>query len=132
MNFKLATSELDKSASRAISALCTKFCDAGGMSYEVFTALYNSLLQPILSYGAGLWGLTEHSHINTVQNRACRFFLSASATTSTIATRGDMGWTSCLTKQRLEVYRHWFRLTYMSVDRLPAVVHVWSSRHKRS
>jgi hypothetical protein len=129
LNYKQAVRELAKSASRAFSALCTK---SQNVEYTVFTALYKSLVQPILSYGAGIWGVTEHRLINTVQNRACRYFLGASMNTSNIATRGDMGWTSCVTKQRLEVYRLWLRLTDMSENRLPHIIHTWSMEQSKS
>jgi len=98
----------------------------------VFIELYNSLVQPILTYGTGIWGLYEQRVINTVQNRACRFFLGASLNTSNIATRGDMGWTSTVTKQRLEAYRLWVKLNSMQEDRLPHIVHKWALRRKGS
>ena len=132
LDFKTAVNQLAKSAGRALSALFTKFCDAGGMAYEVFTALYDSLIQPILTYGAGIWGLYEHKCLNTIQNRACRFFLGATCKTSNIATRGDMGWTSCVTKQRLEVFKLWRRVGLMHESRLPNKIHKWSLNRKRS
>ena len=49
---KFAVNELTKSASRALSALYTKFLNVGGMDYDVFCKLY----EPVLLYGAGLWG----------------------------------------------------------------------------
>ena len=56
LDLKFATSELAKSASRALSALYAKFKCAGGMSYDVYTKLYTSLVEPILFYCAGIWG----------------------------------------------------------------------------
>ena len=71
LDMKFAINELAKSASRALSALYTKFLHVGGMTY-VFCKLYQSLVEPVLFYGAGIWGLWEHKKINTVQNKACR------------------------------------------------------------
>ena len=73
-DMKYATSELAKSASRALSTLYAKFKNSGGMAYNVYYKLYTSLVQPILSYCSAIWGLTNYSKINTVQNKACRYF----------------------------------------------------------
>ena len=65
ITLKFATSELAKSASR--SFLYVKFkCTA---------KLYTSLVEPILYYCSGIWVLTDYSKINTVQNKACLYFL---------------------------------------------------------
>ena len=68
LDMKYATSELAKSASRALSTLYAKFKNSGGMVYDVYYKLYTSLVQPILSYCSAIWGLTNYSKINTVQN----------------------------------------------------------------
>ena len=52
---KFAVNELTKSASCALSALYTKFLNVGGIDYDVFCKLYESLVEPVLLYGAGLW-----------------------------------------------------------------------------
>ena len=45
------------------------------MAYEVYTKLYKTLVEPILFYCADIWGLTDYSKINDVQNKVCRYFL---------------------------------------------------------
>ena len=54
---KFATSELAKSASRALSVLYAKFKCVGGMAYDVYTKLYTSLVEPIIYYCSGIWGI---------------------------------------------------------------------------
>ena len=103
LDLKFAINELAKSASRALSALYTKFLCVGGMDYNVFCKLYESLVEPVLFYGSGLWGFSEHKKINTIQNKACRYFLGLGKNASNIASRGDMGLSCCVSKQRLEV-----------------------------
>ena len=36
-----------------------------------------SLVAPIIDYGAAIWGLREFSYINAVLNRACGSFLGS-------------------------------------------------------
>ena len=56
---KFATSELAKSASRALSALYTKYLHLGGMSYNTWKKLYESLVEPVLFYASGIWGMSD-------------------------------------------------------------------------
>ncbi|ESO86979.1 hypothetical protein LOTGIDRAFT_166715 [Lottia gigantea] len=85
-----------------------------------------------MSYGAGIWGMVEHKKLNSVQNRACKLFLGLKRNSPNLAARGDMGWTSCLTKQRVEVLRLFCRLKCLSNDRLPVMISNWSSRRSKS
>ncbi|XP_071151604.1 uncharacterized protein [Mytilus edulis] len=127
-----AVKELSKSASRALSCLTVKFYAYGGMTYQVFTKLYESLVQPILLYGASIWGNTEHRLINNVQNRASKIFLGVTKLTSNTAVQGDLGWLSCHAKQRLEVLRFFYKLETRTHTRTFYKIHLWSKRKRRS
>lgn len=129
LDMKFATSELAKSASRALSALYAKFKNAGGMAFDVYTKLYTSLVEPVLFYGSGIWGLTDYGKINTVQNKACRYFLGVGKNAANVATQGDMGWTSCYVKQRLETCRLYCKIRNITNDRLIKQIFTWSNSH---
>ncbi len=45
------------------------------MPYECFTKLYDSLVQPILDYGASIWWTKEFSCVNAVQNRTSHYYI---------------------------------------------------------
>ena len=126
LNFKHSVNELCKSASRALGALYSKFIYAGGMTYNVFNKLYKSVVEPVLYYAAGIWGTANFPKVNTIQNRAARLYLGTAKNASNIATRGDMGWSSCLHKQYIEVFRLYFRLLNSPDSRLLHIVHEWS------
>lgn len=105
-----------------------RFKQCGFNVYDCFTKLFETCVLPVALYGAGIWGHKEHSVLNTIQNRACRFFLSVPAQSPNIGTRGEMGWTSLLTKSKLEVTRMWCRLCNMDGDRLTKHIFLWSSQ----
>ena len=102
------------------------------MPYTVFTKLYESLVQPILLYGSAVWGLSEQRHINNVQNRAAKLFLGVNRRTSNIGAQGDLGWLSCIAKQRLEVLRYFHRINSYDDCRIVSNVLKWSKRKRRS
>ena len=114
----LAAKEIAKSATRALGLLISKYKALGGLSYQCFNKLYESNVESILRYGAGVYGYKEYKILGSVQNRAARFVLGMNKTCSNIASRGDLGWTSWLYKQKLEVIRLWLRLSNIEPTRM--------------
>ena len=96
------------------------------MSYGVYTKLYTSLVEPILYYFSGIWGLTVSTKVNTVQNKTCRYLLWVGKNAASLATRGDMGWSDCLVNQRLETCHLLCKLTNTQNDRIVKRIFMWS------
>lgn len=132
LNFKFSVDELCKSASRALGALYSKYVRAGGMTYKVFNKLYKSVIEPVLYYASGIWGVSHFSKVNTIQNRAIRLFLGTSKYAPNIAIRGDIGWVSCVVNQYVEVFRLFFRINNATDFRLTYIVHEWSKQYRLS
>ncbi len=63
------------SATRALGLIIAKCKTHGGVPHKVFSQLYDAMVQPIIDYGAAVWGVNEYSHIKTIQHRAGRYFL---------------------------------------------------------
>ncbi|CAG2221029.1 unnamed protein product [Mytilus edulis] len=132
LDWKFTVREVRKSASRALSALYTKFIACGGMDFDIYEKLYENLVQPVLLYGSSIWGISEHKQLETVQNRACRYFLGAFKNSTNLAVRGDMGWTTVKTKQNIEVMRLFFKLSNLEDDRIVRTIHETSKAKQRS
>ena len=128
LNLKEMVKALSASAGRALGKLCSKFHASGGMSHKMFTKLYESLVSPILAYGAGIWGTSSYNSVNTIQNRACRFFLGLGSTASNCASRGDMGWVSPQCRQIIEVLRLYHRSENIEPHRINGIVHRYCKR----
>ena len=120
-----------KSASRALSALYSKCLRAGGMTLSVFQKLYESLVEPVLFYSCGVWGISDFKEIQMVQNKACRYFLGGGKCASNVALRGDMGWNSCFVKAKIEVFCLWIKLRNVEDDRILKRIHNWSKLNGR-
>ena len=123
MDYKYTVRELTKSASRALSAIYTKFISCGGMSYDVYTKLYKTLVESILYYGAGIWGHANWREVQAIKNKACRLFLGSSKNSSNIASQGDMGYMSTYSRQTLEVFRLLFRIESADDNRITSKIH---------
>ena len=75
LDFNQTAKQVAKSAGRALGLLIAKSKAYGGMPYEVYTQLYDSMVDSIISYGSAIWGNREYTCISAIQNKACRFFL---------------------------------------------------------
>ena len=60
--------------------------------YTPFTKLFESVVCPIISYGAAIWPTQSYNCINVVQNRAARYFMNEDRYTPNAAVIGDIGW----------------------------------------
>ena len=96
LDFNITVSQ---SASRTLGLLIAKFKAIGGMPFEVYSKLYDSVVWPVIADGAAIWGDQTYSCSEAVQNRAMRCFLGVGKYTPTAGICGDMGWTSPLIRQ---------------------------------
>ena len=128
LDFSMTAKLVAQSASRALGLLIAKCKSAGGMPYDVFTKLYDSMVWPVIAYGAAVWGDKTYSCINAVQNRAMRFFLGVGKYTSNAAVSGDMGWSQPALRQWKSVLLQWHRFVKMSNTGLNCRIFSWCRR----
>ena len=125
LNYEVTAKAVAGAASRALGLVISKFKSAGGLPYNVFSKLYDSIVWSTISYGASIWGTKEYTCINAVQNRACRFFLGVGKYAPNNAVNRDMGWMPPVVKQWKYVIRTYSRLQNMSNDRINNKVFRW-------
>ena len=51
--------------------------EISGFHYNTFYHLYHTLVAPVMDYSSCIWGYRCQSNIETIQNSALRFYLSA-------------------------------------------------------
>ena len=89
-------------------------CDLG-----IFTKLFDSKVQPILSYGCELWGLQENINIEQVHTSSLKRFLNVSVHTSNNALYGETSRYPLYITQRVRCVKYWLRLQKMQFNRFP-------------
>ena len=70
-----------------------------GVPFHVFSKLYDSIIWPVISYSAPIWGANEYTSINAVQTRAMIYFLGVGKYTPNAAVYGEMAWEPPIVKQ---------------------------------
>ena len=109
LDFNEMAKTVAKAASRALGLLIAKCKILGGMPFEVYSKLYDTLVWPVISYGAAVWGEKSYSCIEAIQNRAMRFYLGVGRYTPCAGVSGDMGWTPTWIRQWKSVSNVWSR-----------------------
>ena len=126
MNF--TAKNVASAANRSLGLLIAKNKALGGMPYECYTKLYDALVDSVIQYGSAVWGYRSFSTINTVQNRACRYFLGVGRYAPNVAVQGDMGWRVSEHRQWLAIARTWYRFHNMDTNRLNYRAFAWARR----
>lgn len=103
--FDNAVRELSNSASRSLGTLYGKCISTGGMTQSVYSKFYSTMVELVLFYRSGICGTQVYSVINSIQNKTAKLFMPVGRYTANTAIRGDMGRTSCLTKQKTACIR---------------------------
>ena len=125
LDFSKAAAAVAKSANRALGLIIAKAKSFGGLPYNVFYKLYESIVCPVIMYGAPIWGTKSFSCIQAVQNRAARYFLNVGKYTPVAAVNGDTAWYPMECRLWKSVLNHWCRLVNMDDNRLNKKVFKW-------
>ena len=118
IDFSETAKVLAESAERALGALINKARNINGLTFNVYSKLYETSVMPIANYSAGIWGYKCYPKSETMQIRALRTFLGVNKFAPTLVVNGDTGWPSMRIRRHLEMVRLWNRLVSMSEDRL--------------
>ena len=98
------------------------------MNISVYTKLVDTMIEPVLFFCSGIGGQTNFSENESVLTKAGRYFLGDTKRCSNISSRGDLGWSSCDVKQKVQNVRFWCRLRNMPGHRIIRRVHEWLTK----
>lgn len=71
-----------------------------------------------MDYSASVWGYKNYSQLDSVQNRAIRYFLGVHRFTPNMAILGDTGWLPCIYRRWFAILKFWNRLILLDDSRL--------------
>ena len=74
--------------------------------------LFDKLILPILNYGSEVWGFSQANAIERVHLQFCKRLLGVKKMTQNDFIYGELGRTTCITKQYLLIIKYWFKILY--------------------
>ena len=133
LDYDIMTKAVAQSASSALGLLIAKCKTMGGVPYDVFTKLYDSVVWPVINYSAPVWGFRSFSCIDAVHNRAMRFYLGVGNYTPNDAIAGEMGWNPTIMRQWKSICLYWSNLSNLDNIRTNKRIASWcASKANRS
>ena len=96
----------------------------GERSPSIFFKLFDTQIQPMLNYGAEVWGLeAHHTPIERIHFFAINIFLNTSIRTPNVMVYGETGRYPLFMSTYVKCVKFWLRILKMSPHRLPYKVY---------
>ncbi len=74
LTFAKATQTLSNAAGRALGGMICKYKTMKEMGYSTYSKLFSAMVTPVMDYGSAVWGGKSYDKLDSVTNRAQRFF----------------------------------------------------------
>ncbi|CAG2247352.1 HARBI1 [Mytilus edulis] len=116
---------LSAAGGRALGAIISKIHSLKEFGIKTYEKLYVSCIVPILDYCSSVWGFKDLNCVDTVQNKAIRYFLGVHKFAPKLAINGDVGWLPSKERRWCNMVRYWNRLMDMDNSRLCKRVFLW-------
>jgi hypothetical protein len=89
-----------------------------GLSVKTGIKLWETMVRPILEYGAEIWGGGKWPQADVIQNAAGKALLGLYRTSAEEVARGELGWLSLKSRRDIKQLRYWGKLVLMEDTRL--------------
>ncbi|CAG2242681.1 unnamed protein product [Mytilus edulis] len=104
---------------KALNMIKHCMCKLGTRDINLGFKLFDSMVAPILYYGAELWGTEKVKDIETVQNKFCKWLLGMGQKTNNHIARGECGRHELYINYVCKPIKYFLHLQCMDDNRLP-------------
>ncbi|MCG8049515.1 MAG: reverse transcriptase family protein, partial [Candidatus Thiodiazotropha endolucinida] len=118
LDFSHTAKALAAAAGRALGGIISKVHNMKDFGFSTYEKLFESCVIPVLDYGTSVWGFKTYNEIDSVQNRAIRYFLGVHRFSPNLAINGDVGWLPSTMRHWHNMVRMLNRITVMDDSRL--------------
>ena len=119
LSFSFACQDLVARAKRATSCILNTLYQFDRSSVSLFLKLFDCQVQPIMLYGAEVWGLMAGNHIESAHLFALKRFLGVDRRTPNDFIYGEFSRYPIYLNAYVKCIKYWLKLIQMSHDRLP-------------
>ena len=118
MSFVNCTLPLISKASKACYEILRSLNALSCCNLNVFLKLFDAKVQPILSYGSELWGMSDIEEVERMHTKALKRFLNVSIHCSNASVYGETGRYPLSINHKVNSLRYWLRLLKMPNTRI--------------
>ena len=120
LSFQSTLNDLAVRARKGITGILRLLWSIGEHSPDVFFKLFDCQIQPILTYGAEIWGLTKNQDvIEKVHLSAMKRFMCLSQRTPKHLVYGELGRYPLHVNTYVKCIKFWLRIVFMDEQRYP-------------
>jgi hypothetical protein len=119
LSFGYACNDLMARAKKAIISILQSMYRFQNNSVDLFIKLFDTQVQPIIQYGAEIWGMEKGKEIEKVHMFAMKRFLFVHSKTPTDIIYGELGRVPLYVNSYVACIRYWLRLVQMENHRIP-------------
>ena len=113
LDYEVVSAVLAEAGCRALGGMIHRSKNINGLRYTYYTTLFDRWVTPILDYCSSVWGYKSSTKIDTVQNRAMRYFMGVHKFAPNLSVIGDMGWWPSNIRRKISMLKLWNRLLNM-------------------
>ena len=119
LSFNFACQDLISRAKRAVMNILYNLFKYEKFSIPIFFKLFDSQIQPIVQYGAEVWGLVQNASVEKVHLFAMKRILAVDRRTPNDLIYGELGRYPIYLNSYFRCIRYWLKLILMEENRLP-------------
>jgi hypothetical protein len=120
LSFSHALSDMAAIAKKGIICIFKVLWSLGEKSPNIFFKLFDVQIQPMITYGAEVWGvLADHTPVEKVHLFALKRFLNVSIKASNTMVYGETGRFPLSVNIHIKCIKYWIKLVGMPTHRIP-------------
>ena len=117
LSLQSAWNESCKKAKRGVIEILKTMTKLKSTDFWLFWKLFDSQIEPILTYGAELWGIYLNREMEKVHTFAMKRFLNVPIGASNTMLYGETGRYPLSTKTKVKCIKYWLRLVRLPLSR---------------
>ena len=112
--------DLASRGKNALLHIMRKLCLLNNTSFQLYIKIFDAQVQPIVQYGAELWGLSKAAvHCESLHLFALKRFLCVGIRTPNDLVYGETGRYPIYVNSAVQCMRYWLKLLQMEMSRIP-------------
>eukprot|EP00745_Piridium_sociabile_P017375 TRINITY_DN26146_c0_g1_i13.p1 TRINITY_DN26146_c0_g1~~TRINITY_DN26146_c0_g1_i13.p1 ORF type:complete len:408 (-),score=12.07 TRINITY_DN26146_c0_g1_i13:7-1098(-) len=120
LSFTFTCQDLVNRGKRAVMSIFSVLYRFENESVDLFFKLFDAQIQPIVQYGAEIWGFEKGHEIEKLHLFAMKRFLHVNRRTPNDLVYGELGRYPIYVNSYMKCIKYWLKLVRMSDNRLPA------------